>query len=41
MLVLLLNVYTCWLLKWHYRQFMVLRQHYMRNGEHAACSSSP
>ena len=30
--VILYTLYSCWLLKWHYRQFVVIRQHYMQRG---------
>eukprot|EP00798_Chlamydomonas_sp_ICE-L_P013783 gene13783-19691_t len=26
-------IYTCWLLKWHYQQFVIVRQHYMKKGD--------
>lgn len=25
--------WTCWLCKWHYHQYVVIRQHYMKMGE--------
>ena len=33
-LVLLFVLYTCWVLNWHYYNFVVIRQYYMRTGRY-------
>ena len=31
--VFLFTGYACWLLKWHYHQYVIIRQHYMQQGD--------
>jgi len=31
-LTLLFVLYTCWILNWHYHNFVIIRQHYMKKG---------
>ena len=35
-LLLLFVLYTCWVLNWHYYNFVVIRQYYMRTGKYYA-----